>query len=124
MASFAFSCSGLTCSFDGSASTDADGTINSYAWTFGDGTSGSGETVSKTYASGGTRTVTLTVTDNAGATGSQSRSVTTTAPSTGITLSVSTTKRRGVVTANLSWTGAASSVAVVRDGDVPTTQDA
>lgn len=115
-ASFAFSCSGLTCSFDGSASTDADGTISTYAWNFGDGTSGSGATVSKTYASGGTRTVTLTVTDNAGATGSQSRSVTTTAPSTGITLNVSTTKRRGVVTANLSWTGAASSVAVIRDG--------
>jgi subtilisin family serine protease len=115
-ASFTFSCSGLTCSFNGGASADADGTISSYAWSFGDGTTGSGATVSKTYASGGTRTVTLTVTDNGGATGSQSQSVTATAPATSITLSVRMTKQQGINRANLSWSGATSSVDVYRGG--------
>jgi subtilisin family serine protease len=115
-ASFTFSCSGLTCSFNGSASSDSDGSISSYAWNFGDGTTGSGATVSKTYASTGTRTVTLTVTDNGGATGSQSQSVTVTAPSTGITLAVTMTKVQGNNFANLSWSGAGSSVDIYRNG--------
>src|SRR5258708_18177311 len=65
VASFTSACSGLTCSFNASGSSDPDGTIASYAWSFGDGTSGSGATASRTYAAGGTYTVTLTVTDNA-----------------------------------------------------------
>ena len=58
--------------FNGSGSSDPDGTIASYAWTFGDGGSASGMTVSHAYASAGTYTATLTVTDNLGATGSAS----------------------------------------------------
>lgn len=46
-ASFTYSCADLACSFDGSGSSDSDGTIMSYAWNFGDGASGSG--VSVTY---------------------------------------------------------------------------
>jgi subtilisin family serine protease len=120
-ASFTFSCTDLSCSFNGSASTDADGTISSYAWSFGDGTTASGATPSKTFASAGTRTVTLTVTDNDGATGSQSRSVTVTAPSAGITLTVTTSKVRNNTRANLSWSGAGSSVDVFRNGSRLTT---
>lgn len=114
-ASFTFSCTDLTCSFNGSGSGDPDGSISSYAWNFGDGTTGSGVTVSKTYASAGTRTVTLTVTDDGGATGSQSQSVTVTAPSTGISLNVSTSKLRGITTAALNWAGATTSVDVYRN---------
>ena len=118
-ASFTYNCTDLSCSFNGSASSDPDGTISSYTWNFGDGTSGSGATVSKTYASGGTRTVTLTVTDNGGATGSTSQAVTVTAPGGGgITLAVSISKVRGVNTANLSWSGAGSSVNVYANGSV------
>ena len=51
---------------DGSTSTDPDGTIASWAWDFGDGTTKSGETASHTYGTPGTYTVKLTVTDNAG----------------------------------------------------------
>jgi PKD repeat protein len=76
VASFASTCSGLVCSFDGSASSDSDGTITGYSWNFGDGTIGSGRTLNHTYAVAGIYTVTLTVTDNAGATGAQSKSVT------------------------------------------------
>lgn len=72
--------SGLSVAVDGSASSDADGTVSAYAWDFGDGGSSTGATASHTYATAGTYTVTLTVTDDKGATGSASTSVTVTAP--------------------------------------------
>jgi PKD repeat protein len=57
----------LPVTFDGTTSTDADGSIVSYQWNFGDGTTGSDAVVQHTYQSAGTYTATLTVTDNAGA---------------------------------------------------------
>ncbi len=78
-ASFTSSTSALTASFDGSASSDADGTIASYSWDFGDGSpAGSGATPSHRYAAGGTYQVTLTVTDDRGGNGSVTKSVTVT----------------------------------------------
>jgi PKD repeat protein len=78
-ASFTYSCTGLSCDFDGASSTDPDGSITAYAWDFGDGASGSGATSTHSYASAATYTVTLTVTDNEGATDGDSQSVTVTA---------------------------------------------
>jgi len=57
-------------SFDGSASSDADGTIVSFDWIFGDGTTGSGARLMHVYSSAGVYTVVLTVTDDSGRTGS------------------------------------------------------
>ena len=74
-AAFSYTTTGLTASFNASGSSD-DGTITGYAWNFGDGSTGTGVSPSKTYASAGTRTVTLTVTDNNGATNSTSQLVT------------------------------------------------
>jgi PKD repeat protein len=54
--------------FNGSRSSDADGTIITWLWMFGDNTNGTGKTVRHTYQKAGTYTVTLTVTDNKGAT--------------------------------------------------------
>lgn len=69
VASFTVDCQQATCAFDASASSDtAPGTVASYAWDFGDGTTGTGATTSHTYATGGAKTVTLRVTDNGGLT--------------------------------------------------------
>src|SRR5207247_1584156 len=80
VAAFTSSCTQLTCNFT-STSSDPDGTIASYRWTFGDGTAAvTTQNPSHTYTAGGTFTVTLTVTDNQNATGSVSHPVTVTAP--------------------------------------------
>ncbi len=75
VASFAFTCTDLACAFNASASYDLDGSLVSYAWNFGDGTTGSGVTANRTYAAAGSFNVTLTVTDNEGATGNASQTV-------------------------------------------------
>lgn len=56
--------------FDASAAADPDGTIVSYSWDFGDQTTGQGKIVKHTYKAAGTYKVTLTVTDDKGATSS------------------------------------------------------
>ncbi len=82
-ASFTSSCSNLTCSFDGSGSSD-DGSIASWDWDFGDGSPAeSGPTPQHTYSGNGTYNVTLTVTDDEGATDTESQNVSVTQPATG-----------------------------------------
>lgn len=65
---------GLSVSVDGTGSTaTSPRTIASYDWDWGDGTGhGSGSTASHTYATGGSYTVVLTVTDSSGFQGSTS----------------------------------------------------
>jgi PKD repeat protein len=67
----------LTCTFT-DASTDADGTVESREWTFenGDPAESSEVTQVVTFTSAGPHTVTLTVTDNEGATDDVSQEVT------------------------------------------------
>ena len=67
VASFTVSCPQATCTVDASGSTDTPpGTIASYAWDFGDGSTGTGVSTTHTYTSGGPKTITLRVTDNQG----------------------------------------------------------
>ncbi len=61
---------GTEVSFLSTGSTDPDGTIVSYNWTFGDGNTGTGVNTTHTYTTNGSMTVTLTVTDDDGATNS------------------------------------------------------
>ena len=79
-ASFKVVCTALICTFDGSTSSDADGVIENYAWNFGDGTGASGVTANHTYSWGSTFAVSLTVTDNLGATSVQQSHVTVSHP--------------------------------------------
>lgn len=58
---------GDTISFDGSGSSDADGSITTYNWDFGDETTGTDITPTHIYAAAGTYIVALAVTDNGGA---------------------------------------------------------
>jgi uncharacterized delta-60 repeat protein len=57
---------GSTVSFDGSGSTAVTGTIVSWTWDFGDGTTGTGPIVSHVYTAAGDYVVTLMVTDSNG----------------------------------------------------------
>src|SRR5206468_12074414 len=69
-AAFTFSCTGLACSFS-DQSSDPDGSVTSWQWTFGDGTTGStAQNPSHTYSAAGSYTVTLTVKDNQNASSS------------------------------------------------------
>lgn len=52
----------MTVFFDASASTYSGGTISSYQWAFGDGSTGFGRNPSHTYFSTGSRTYTITLT--------------------------------------------------------------
>lgn len=73
-AAFKAICSELYCSFDASASTDDHG-IASYSWSFGDSTSSTSIYSGHAYAAAGSYTITLTVKDIYGVTGSASRQV-------------------------------------------------
>ncbi len=66
----------LAINFTGSNSTDADGTIASYAWNFGNGATANVANPSYTYSTAGNYTATLTVSDNRGATASSSIAIT------------------------------------------------
>jgi PKD repeat protein len=61
---------------NGSQSNDPDGSIVTYAWTFGDGMTGTGPTPAHAYAAPGTYVARLTVTDNNGAVASDEANVT------------------------------------------------
>ncbi len=79
VASFTPNCTDLVCDFT-DTSDDSDGTIVSWQWDFGDGGTSAVQNPSHTYEAAGTYTVTLSVTDNSGATDAVSQQVTATEP--------------------------------------------
>lgn len=64
-----------TVSFDASGSSTSSGSITSYTWDFGDGSTGTGETVEHTFTENKSYTVKLTITTSGGQTGGTSRTV-------------------------------------------------
>lgn len=117
-ASFTFACSDLTCTFT-STSIDADGGVVAWTWDLGEGTSLTAQHPTHTYASEGTYAVTLTVTDDAGASDTTSQNVTVTSSNPGdtITLSAVGHKEKRFRWVELRWDGSTSaSVDIYRDG--------
>ncbi len=80
VASFVVTCTYLTCAADGTASSDADGTVRSYTWNFGAGQYAEGPVVYFGYPAAGAYTITLTVTDDVNQTNSAARTVSVAAP--------------------------------------------
>ncbi|WP_456600671.1 PKD domain-containing protein, partial [Blastococcus sp. SYSU DS0616] len=80
VAAFTATTDGLTVSVDGTMSVDPDGSVTGFAWDFGDGVPGTGATATHGYAVPGTYPVTLTVTDDSGASSNTKRQVQVTAP--------------------------------------------
>lgn len=110
-ANFTYACTQLACTFNGAGSTDADGTVVAYGWTFGGDGSATGAQPGHTFSAAGTYGVILQVTDDDGATGSVTQQVTVSAASGTASiggLSSSASLRRG------GWT--ATVTISVRDG--------
>jgi PKD repeat protein len=118
VASFTYSCPDLSCDFDGSGSSDSDGSLVSYDWAFGDGSTASGSTASHTYGAAGTYSVTLTVTDDGDLTDDDQQSVTVSDPPSGEpTLVGSKRKVKGKHVIDLTWSNVPWPVIYVfRDG--------
>ncbi|MFL5462370.1 MAG: PKD domain-containing protein, partial [Gemmatimonadales bacterium] len=113
-AAFVALCTGLTCRFN-DQSVDPDGTLASWRWTFGNGTSSSARSPSKTFASAGTYAVTHTATDNKGATGTSTAAITVAIG--GILLNVTPKLDATRQYMMLAWNGArGTNVDVYRDG--------
>jgi PKD repeat protein len=66
--------------FDGTQSSDPNGTITGYSWNFGDGATSTAAQPTHTYMAPGTFTVTLTVTDNSGTAATIAHRITVIAP--------------------------------------------
>ena len=108
-ASFTFNCTDLACTFNGTASSDPDGSIASYSWDFGDGNGSTAASPSHSFAASGDYSVSLTVTDNEGATGGTSQTVSVSdgsqpPPAAEIVLTGTRASNGGTIT--LNWTGA------------------
>jgi len=97
----------LSVVFNSTGSNDPDGSIASYGWNFGDGTTGAGASPTHVYQNAGNFTAVLTVTDNRGATATASVGITATANALGAPTNLTGSGSRGKAT--LKWVDHASS---------------
>ena len=100
---------GLPVSFSSAGTTDPDGTIVSYHWSFGDGSTATTANPTHAYALAGTRTAVLTVTDNNGGVATASTDVITITPNLAPTAVAAGTPGTGKVPLLVSFTSAGSS---------------
>jgi PKD repeat protein len=70
--------------FDASTSTSTGASVTAYQWNFGDGSTGSGITITHAFNTAGTYVVTLTITDSIGRTNSTSQTLTVSAVTLGL----------------------------------------
>ncbi len=103
-ADFSYTVNGLTVAFT-DTSSDSDGTIVSRQWNFGDGTTSTAANPGKTYAAAGSYSVSLTVTDDDGASHSKTVQVAVSAPGgTVLTKGVPATGLGAAAGASLNYT--------------------
>ena len=100
----------LSVAFNGSGSSDPDGTIAAWAWSFGDGGSGSGPVITHVYSAAGSYVANLTVTDNGGASSTTSATISVTPGTSGVptaptNLAASSSTRARI---NLTWANTAT----------------
>ena len=94
--------------FNASLSSDSDGNITSWTWAFGDGETGSGQVATHTYASVGSKDVTLTVVDNVGYNNSATKSILVVLPQSP-TAAFTLSPAQPVIGENVTLNGSASS---------------
>jgi PKD repeat protein len=106
-AAFTANCSELSCSFANASSADA----TTFSWTFGDGAGSSTANPSHTYGAAGSYTVTLTVTDPEGLTGTTSQPVAVSeSPPAATAMSIESFTAVGATTGKNTWTATATAV--------------
>ncbi|NOX43180.1 MAG: PKD domain-containing protein, partial [Gammaproteobacteria bacterium] len=108
---------GTEVTFDGTGSTDADGTISTYAWDFGDTNMGTGATATHTYMAAGAYTVTLTVTDDAGDTNTATTTITVSTAANQLPVAMITGPTTGTANIELTFDGSGSTDV---DGNIAT----
>jgi serine protease len=106
-ADFSFTTSGRTVTFE-DQSTDSDGDVAAWDWNYGDGNTSTQQNPVHTYTDDGKYQVTLTITDNEGATDFVTQDVTAIDASNGITLSANAYTVRNRTMIDLEWSGANS----------------
>ncbi|MEW6364288.1 MAG: PKD domain-containing protein [Acidobacteriota bacterium] len=98
----------FTTSLDGSNSSDADGSIVSWEWTFGDGQKGTGVIISHTYQREGNYLCRLTVTDDDDLTGTAEAFINVTGPNKPPVASFTVTPTQGDTNTTFALNGTAS----------------
>ncbi|KJY85118.1 serine protease [Vibrio galatheae] len=100
---------GTVISFDATGSSDSDGSITSYHWNFGDGSSSNNSMESHTYSAAGSYQVSLTVTDNDGLSDSETTTIQVTNALPTPVISITGSQSSYAVNELVSFVGAGSS---------------
>ncbi len=103
----------LAVDFDATASADPGGSIESYAWSFGDGEDGTGPTVRHTYDRQGSFVAVLTVTDNEGNAATAAMRI-----EVGASTGALVTRITGIEPGGTGLTGSVVLTAVTLEGDL------
>lgn len=120
---FSYTTSGLTANFV-DQTPNADSTVATWAWDFGDGNTATVQNPSHIYEAAGNYIVTLTVTGFDGATGSIAQDIAVVVGDSEFILAVTGYKVKGLQKADLAWSGtAATPVDIFRDGTLILTLD-